>query len=86
MQAVELYYFLGQPEKARALAVEFLDETFKAIEYFLQPYKGGFLSAQDAESAISTYVHVTDIFLNNNDEELGKQYEGKLEAVFARYN
>ena len=42
MQAVELYYFLGQPEKARALAVEFLDETFKAIEYFCNRTRADF--------------------------------------------
>lgn len=85
MEAIELYYFLEKPEKARAYVVEFLDETFLAIEYFLQSYRGGFLSAQDAESAISTYVHVNDILFNNGDEELGRQYEEKLEEVFSRY-
>ncbi len=85
MEAIELYYFLEEPEKARALAVPFLDETFKAIEYFLGSHRGGFLSAQDAESAISTYVHVNDILMLNNDPELGGEYKNKIEELFDRF-
>ncbi len=85
MEAIELYYLLGQPEKARALAIPFLEETYKAIEYFLGSYRGGFLSAQDAESAISTYVHMNDILMLNEDEALGQEYKDRLEEIFSRY-
>lgn len=85
MEAVELYYFLEKPEKARALAVPFLEESYKAIEYFLSPFKGGFLSAADAESAISTYVHMNDILKVNQDEELAQKYKTQIEELFKKY-
>ncbi len=85
MEAIELYFFLGRPEKAKALAVPFLDETFIAIEYFMGPFRGGLLSATDAESAISTYVHVKDILDVNQEKELAGTYTQKLEELFKKY-
>ena len=41
MQAVELYYFLGQPE-ARALAVEFLDKRLKLLNTFCNRTRADF--------------------------------------------
>ena len=85
MEAIELYYFLEKPDKARALATQFLDESYRAIKYFLSPFKGGFLSSSDAETAISTYVHVKDILDTNGDKELAKKYTDTLEELFKKY-
>lgn len=85
METIELYYFLGKPEKASALAVPFLDETFKAIEYFMGSFRGGLLSPSDAESAISMYVHVKDILDVNEDKELAGTYTQQLEELFKKY-
>lgn len=85
METIELYYFLEKPEKARALAIPFLDETYKAIEYFLSPFKGGFLSSSDAESAISTYVHVNDILKVNDDKDLAEKYNTQIEELFRKH-
>lgn len=85
METVELYYFLERPEKARDIAVPFLEETYKAIGYFLGSYKGGFLSSSDAESAISTYVHMNDILKVNGDAELSESYSERIETFFKAY-
>jgi len=85
MEAIELYFFLGRPEKARALAIPFLDENFKAIEYFMGTFKGSLLSPTDAESAISTYVHVKDILDVNQEKELAATYTQQLEDLFKKY-
>ncbi|HPS25409.1 MAG TPA: hypothetical protein PLB28_07510, partial [Bacteroidales bacterium] len=85
MEAIELYYFLEKPDKARALATQFLDESYRAIKYFLSPFKGGFLSSSDAETAISTYVHVKDILDVNGEKELAKKYTDTLEELFKKY-
>jgi hypothetical protein len=85
MEAIELYYYLEKPDKARDLAVPFLDETYTAIEYFLSPFRDGFLSATDAESAISTFVHVNDILKANKDQELADKYTAMIEELFSKY-
>ena len=85
MEMVELYYYLKEDEKARALAEPFLQETYKAIEYFLQPFAGGFISLRDAESGISTYSHMVEIVKQNDSQELYDTYNSQLEELFKRF-
>jgi hypothetical protein len=62
-----------------------MDETYTAIEYFLSPFRDGFLSSTDAESAISTFVHVNDILKANKDQELADKYTAMIEELFSKY-
>lgn len=85
MEMIELYFYLECRDKATALATQFLDEIYQSIEMFLTPFNNGFLSTQDAESAVSAFTHVTDILASNKEEELKKKYDDQLDTLFNRY-
>lgn len=85
MEMIELYYFLKLDDKANALATEFLDQIYQSIDLFLTPFKGGFLSTQDAEAAVTAYTHTTEILGANKQQELKKKYDDQLETLFNQY-
>ena len=75
VKTVELYYKLGQQEKARALAVRYADEVLSSAAFYLEFYS----FAQDEFELCGNYIYyLADVLKAAGDKELGEQVEKGL--------
>ncbi len=72
VKTVELYYKLGQPDKARELAVKYADELLASSAFYLEFYS----FAQDEFELCGNYVYyLADVLKGAGEKELGTQIE-----------
>ena len=75
VKTVELYYKLGQPDKARELAVKYADELLASSAFYLEFYS----FAQDEFELCGNYVYyLADVLKGAGEKELGTQIEKKF--------
>ena len=75
VKTVELYYKLGQPDKARELAVKYADELLASSAFYLEFYS----FAQDEFELCGNYVYyLADVLKSAGEKELGTQIEKKF--------
>lgn len=83
IQAVELYLRSGAKEKGIDLANRFAKETIESIKYFIQPYRGGFLSKKDFENNYALYDYVVDILNNGGANEAANEIKDKMSELIS---
>ncbi len=75
VKTVELYYKLGQPDKARELAVKYADELLASSAFYLEFYS----FAQDEFELCGNYIYyLADVLKGAGEKELGTQIEKKF--------
>ena len=83
IQAVELYYRVGAPEKGRKLAQAFTKETLKAIDLYISPYGGGFLAKNELDSSFSIMYYLLDVLKTSEDTDTAQEIEEQLRKIVA---
>jgi hypothetical protein len=74
----EHYYKLGQPEKARALAVEMGSELLSSAKFYIEFYEW----AQDEFETVGQYIYfLADVMKQGGDAEAVKALTDSLSAL-----
>lgn len=82
-QMIALYYRLGEPDKARELAVKFCNELLSSSRFYLEFYD----VAEREFEACSQYIFVTvEEMRRNGDEELALKVTDSLNAMISVAN
>ena len=75
---VSMYYRLGQPEKARNLAVNLFNSLLESARFYLEFYE----FAQDEFEICGQYIYfLQDEVRNGGDEDLAKKIGNSFEAL-----
>ena len=78
VEMVSMYYRLGQPEKARNLAVNFFNSLLESARFYLEFYE----FAQDEFELCGQYIYfLQDEVRSGGDEELAKKIGNSFEAL-----
>ena len=75
VQMADQYYKLGQPEKARELAVAFGDELMQSIMFYMQFYE---YARSDFESSVNYLYFLIDTLEAGGDKDLAESYTKAL--------
>lgn len=82
-QMVSLYYLLGEPEKAKDLAVKFCDELLTSARFYLEFYD---IADREFDLCSQYLIAVTEEMKRNGDEELASKITGSLNAMITAAN
>ena len=75
VKTIDLYFKLGQPEKARALAVKYADEVLASAAFYLEFYS----FAQDEFELCGNYIYyLADVLKAAGEKDLGAEVEKRL--------
>ena len=75
VQMVDQYYKLGEPEKARELAVAFGDELVQSVMFYMQFYE---YARSDFETSVNYLYFLVDTLEAGGDKELAESYTKAL--------
>ena len=78
VQMINLYYELGEPEKAREVAERFCTEILQSAVFYFDFYD---YAKQDFETSCQYVYYVSDIMRENGDAELASKYEDSLKTA-----
>ncbi|MCQ2184098.1 MAG: DUF2723 domain-containing protein [Bacteroidales bacterium] len=78
LEIVRLYYMVGASEKARDLAVRFLDKMMQTNLFWLEFYD---LAEDDFKTSAGIVYYAADILTEYGDKETADAYEGRLKSL-----